>query len=85
MVTVFALNRSVADAVPLRVDLKSDRRYDLAQASRLHDDDPYAGNTAENPNRVRPYDIDDVKLDDDALESVLPPLSWDVYRLTPTH
>lgn len=82
-VTVFAINRSVADPIPLRVELKSDDRYTLAEATRLHDDDPYAGNTANDPNRVKPYPIDDARIDHGVLESHLPPLSWNVFRLTP--
>jgi alpha-N-arabinofuranosidase len=83
VVTVFAINRSVTEAAPLRVELKGDRAYSLALASRLHDDDPYAGNTADAPNSVVPRTIEDATVDGSVLQSMLPPLSWNVFRLSP--
>jgi alpha-N-arabinofuranosidase len=83
IVTVFAVNRSVADAIPLRVELKGDRPYGLALTSRLHEDDFSAGNSADEPNRVTPSPIDDASFDGNVLDSILPPVSWNVYRLAP--
>lgn len=82
-VTVFAVNRSVSEAIPLRVELKGDTRYSLESTSRLHDADPYAGNTADDPNRVTPSTIEDARVDRGELRSVLPALSWNVFRLLP--
>jgi alpha-N-arabinofuranosidase len=83
IVTVFAVNRSVADAIPLRVELKGGRPYGLTLTSRLHEDDFSAGNSADEPNRVTPSPIDDASFDGNVLESALPPVSWNVYRLAP--
>ncbi len=83
IVTVFAVNRSVADAIPVRVELKGDRPYALTLTSRLHEDDFFVGNSADDPNRVTPSPIDDASFDGKVLDSVLPPVSWNVYRLAP--
>jgi alpha-N-arabinofuranosidase len=84
VVTVFAINRSVTETAPLRVELKSNRAYSLALASRLHDDNPYAGNTADAPNSVVPRSIEDATVAGSVLQSMLPPLSWNVFRLSPS-
>jgi alpha-N-arabinofuranosidase len=83
IVTVFAVNRSVSDGIPLRVELKGDRAYSLDLTSRLHDADPYAGNSAGDPDRVIPETIEDATVSDGVLRSLLPPLSWNVFRLSP--
>jgi alpha-N-arabinofuranosidase len=80
-VTVFAVNRSISDAIPLRVEFKGDQDVRMIEAIRLHDQDPNATNTAGDPNRVMPRSIDDVILDRASLTSTLPPFSWNVYRL----
>jgi alpha-N-arabinofuranosidase len=82
--TVFAVNRSVSEAVPLRVELKGDGKHQLTLTSRLHDDDPYAGNTADAPNSVVPRSIEDATVAGSVLQSMLPPLSWNVFRLSPS-
>lgn len=83
LVTVFAINRSIADSILLRAELKGSQHCTLVHTSRLHDDDPQVGNTAGAPNRVAPQPIENVRLDGGSMESVLPPLSWNVYRLEP--
>lgn len=80
-VTVFALNRSVDEPVRLRAQLPGPGRLRLVEATRLHDADPHATNTADQPNRVTPRPIADAKLNGHVLETVLPPLSWNVFRL----
>ena len=84
LVTVFAVNRSVSEGIPLQVELKGDGAYALDMTSRLHDDDPYAGNSADDPDRVIPETIEDATVSDGVLRSLLPPLSWNVFRLSPT-
>ena len=81
MVTVFAVNRSMDNAVPLRVDFKGNETLRLHESIRLHDADPYATNTAGAPDRVIPAAIDGATLDGKTLASMLPPFSWSVYRL----
>jgi len=79
-VTVFALNRSVDEPVRLHATLQTPARLRLVEAARLHDADPNATNTADQPNRVRPRPITDATLDGQVLDVVLPPLSWNVFR-----
>ncbi len=66
------------------MELKGDGAYALDMTSRLHDDDPYAGNSADDPDRVIPETIEDATVSDGVLRSLLPPLSWNVFRLSPT-
>lgn len=79
-VTVFSVNRSMESAVPLHVELRGKETLRLIEAIRLHDNDPYATNTAYVPDRVVPTAIDDVTFDAGVIESLLPPFSWNVYR-----
>ncbi len=52
----------------------------------LADADRHARNTLERPDRVRPTPLDPdnggAVLDGDQLSALLPPLSWNVIRLT---
>ncbi len=52
----------------------------LIEGIRLHADDPYLVNTADEPNRVVPRPIPDATCTGSQLDDVLPPLSWNVYR-----
>ena len=48
----------------------------------ISDDDPGAVNTLSLPDRVVPKTLDDPKLDGGRLQAVLPPLSWNMIRLS---
>lgn len=78
--TLFAVNRSVDKAIPLRATLNSSALQRLVEAIQLHDDDPYAVNTADQPDRVIPREIANATCDGNRLEAWLPPLSWNVFR-----
>jgi alpha-L-arabinofuranosidase len=81
-VTVFAVNRDQTTPVALDLDVRSLPSLSSASHVAIADDDPDAVNTLESPDRVVPRDQDDPKLDGGRLQAVLPPLSWNMIRLT---
>jgi len=83
-VTIFAVNRSQHEALPLEVDLRGlSGLTTVIEHSILTDADPDAKNTLADPDRVTPRTVDDTVLDaaTGKLAAVLPPLSWNVIRL----
>jgi alpha-N-arabinofuranosidase len=55
--------------------------YRLVEHLALHDDDPSATNTEDDPERVTPRP-GDASLDGSTLRAVLPPISWHCIRLS---
>ena len=82
-VTLFAVNRDQHEPLVLDVDLRSLPRLAAAGHVALFDADPEATNTAANPDRVTPTRQPDAKVTDGRLSVQLPPLSWNMLRLTP--
>jgi alpha-L-arabinofuranosidase len=82
-VCLFAVNRSTTDPLPLTADLRSLGAMRIAEHSVLADDDRDARNTAEQPDRVVPRPGRDARLEERRLTVTLPPVSWNVLRLTP--
>ncbi|MFF1769779.1 alpha-N-arabinofuranosidase [Streptomyces sp. NPDC058249] len=80
-VTVFAVNRSQSETLPLEVALSGLELTTLIEHSALADADPDAKNTLDAPERVTPHTIDGTTLQDGRLTAVLEPLSWNVIRL----
>jgi alpha-N-arabinofuranosidase len=88
-VTVFAVNRSQTEALPLTVDLRGLNLTRVIEHSVLTDADPDARNTLVDPNRVTPRAVRGTALAGAGvgveagatLNAVLPPLSWNVIRL----
>jgi alpha-N-arabinofuranosidase len=84
--SLFVVNRSTTDGVDLRVDLSGLRREfgrDLAvtESHLLHDDDPYAANTLDDPERVSVRDAA-ASVDGDVLSCALPAVAWAAIRLS---
>ena len=73
IVTVFAVNLSLRDKVELEEALQFDD-VELFEHIQIHDDQPLAMNSLNNPERIVPKYI---KIDDKVL---LAPLSWNVLR-----
>jgi alpha-N-arabinofuranosidase len=80
-VTVFAVNRSRTEPLPLTVELRGLNLSRVVEHSALTDADPDAKNTLHDPERVALHLIDDTILADSNLNATLPPLSWNVIRL----
>jgi alpha-L-arabinofuranosidase len=66
----------------LDVDLRSTPSLTTATHVAIADDDPDAVNTLQQPDRVQPRRLDDPKLDGGRIQAVLPPLSWNMIRLS---
>ena len=84
LLTLFALNRSLTESLPL--DLRAGGYAGLAvkQALQLCDADLKAINSRDNPDRVQPQPLRAVKAAQDRLEATLAPASWTVIQLTIT-
>jgi alpha-L-arabinofuranosidase len=80
--TLFAVNRDPAQALPLECDLRPLSGARLAAHSMLAGDDPLAVNTAEQPERVKPRPGPRGQIEDGVLRVTLPALSWNVLRFT---
>jgi alpha-N-arabinofuranosidase len=80
-VTIFAVNRSQTEPLPLTVELRGLNLSQVVEHSVLTDVDPDAKNTLHDPERVAPQLVDDTILDGTGLNATLPPLSWNVIRL----
>ncbi|GGS21634.1 alpha-N-arabinofuranosidase [Streptomyces aureoverticillatus] len=81
-VTVFAVNRSRRDSLPLEVTVAGLGLTSVVEHSALADTDPEARNTREDPERVAPHAVADTSLRDGVLHADLEPLSWNVIRLS---
>ena len=79
--TVFALNRHLTEALPLRLVLRGFRELSLAAARQLRHEDLKAANTREQPERVAPARLDGIETAADQLRLQLAPASWNVIRL----
>ncbi|MBR7831737.1 alpha-N-arabinofuranosidase [Actinospica durhamensis] len=85
-VTIFAVNRSQSEALPLQVDLRGlDHLTRVIEHVGIHDENPDAANTLAEPERValRPIEGSAVTVTGAgrALTATLPPLSWSLIRL----
>lgn len=74
VVTVFAVNLGLRETVEFDCQLQFDD-VKLVQHIQMHDNQPLAGNTFENPQRIVPKNISI-----DGTQILLPPLSWNVLR-----
>jgi alpha-N-arabinofuranosidase len=79
--TVLAVNRSQDGTIPLEVDLSAWKSLELIEATCLTSDDVEATNTVDAPDRVRPFTLPDVTIDDGIVTADLPRISWAVLRL----
>jgi len=79
--TVFAINRSLDEAMPLDIALSGFGTLALAEALVLCHDDLDAVNTMEDPDKVRPMPLDGVSVTGDRVVLSLPAASWAMLRL----
>jgi alpha-L-arabinofuranosidase len=81
-VTIFAVNRSLTDAIELTADLRDFSCLQKVEHTVLHHDDVKAVNTEEHPDNVKPVPGAGGKLDGGRLTISIPALSWNVIHLT---
>jgi alpha-N-arabinofuranosidase len=81
---VLAVNRDENHAHPLRLSCSSlpttGSPLVVDNAMQLHDDDPHAMNSADDPLRVTPYGIPASFDEDGNLDFSMPPISWSAVR-----
>ncbi|MFD3480458.1 alpha-N-arabinofuranosidase [Streptomyces sp. NPDC058695] len=80
-VTVFAVNRSQTESLPLEVVMHGLELSEVVAHSVLADADPDARNTLAEPERVAPHQVTGTVLEGSTLKTTLEPLSWNVIRL----
>lgn len=80
-VTVFAVNRHLAEALPLTIDLRSFGAFRVLEHIVLASDDLKAGNTQAEPNRVVPHAGGNAAADGTAISATLSRASWNVIRV----
>jgi alpha-N-arabinofuranosidase len=78
----FVVNRHPSEPVSFTANLRAFPGARLETATVLADDDWRAANTLEQPDRVAPRPHADATVDEDTLRTVLPPVSWNVFRLS---
>jgi len=81
-VTLFAVNRDRRQELPLDLDLRACPGLVRGKHVVVHDSDPDAANTADQPDRVAPRPLEDVKVSDGRATVLLPALSWSMIRLS---
>ena len=79
--TLFALNRSLTEEMPLRVNAEGFSGLVVEQALQLHDTDLKAVNIKANPDRVKPSALASVRAEGHCLTATLLPASWNVIRV----
>jgi alpha-N-arabinofuranosidase len=79
--TLFALNRHLAEAMPLEVRLRALQASSVEVARTMHDRDLKAVNSKDEPDRIQPMPLPDVRIEADRLLASLPPASWNVIRV----
>ncbi|GAA4721272.1 alpha-N-arabinofuranosidase [Phytohabitans rumicis] len=79
---VFAVNRSTDAPLSLEIDTRALGKTRVTEAYTLAGDDPYARNTADEPDRVSPRPNSSAVADSGSLRATLPPVSWNVIRLS---
>jgi len=82
-VAVFAVNRHRYEPLTVTADVRTGGAATVVEHRVLHEDDPYAVNTADEPERVVPRTGAGAVLADGRLRVTLPPLSWSMLRLAP--
>lgn len=82
-ITVFAVNRSLDETLPLAVELRGFKdSYVVEDVIVLSHPDPKATNTEDNPDNVQPH-AGCAAFEEGLLRANLAPLSWNVLRLMP--
>lgn len=80
--TVFAVNRHLAEALPLEMDLRSFGGFQIKEHIVLEHEDLKASNTLEVPDRVKPHFAGNASISSKGqIEAVLGKASWNVIRL----
>ena len=83
-VAVFVVNRHPSEPVSFSTDLRAFGSVELAEATMLWDEDLFAVNTMEEPERVTPKPHSSARVVGTELEAELPRASWSMFVLQVT-
>ena len=78
---IFAVNKDLAQDIGLTVELRQFAGYGLLEHVALADEDLYAVNTQEDPNRIAPALCEGAAVENGKLNAVLRHKSWNMIRL----
>jgi alpha-N-arabinofuranosidase len=79
--TLFLLNRHLAEPMTLDLSAKGFAGLKIASAHQLCDGDLTALNTRDQPDRIKPSRLNDIDIRGADLHATLAPASWNVVRL----
>jgi alpha-N-arabinofuranosidase len=79
--TLFAINRSLDEAMPLEIGAIGFGALTLTEAAVLRHADLDAVNSLEDPDRVAPVPLSGVVVAGERVTATLPPASWSILRL----
>jgi alpha-N-arabinofuranosidase len=79
--TIFAVNRDLANSMPIVGDARDFPGMRIVDQIQMTNSDLKAYNTASQPNAVAPHPTNSAVLEDGFLKAILPPASWNVIRL----
>jgi len=79
---VFVVHRGRDESIDLSIDVSGLGDVEVVETHLLHDEDPYARNTLDDPERVRPGTVQ-TRLENGILRLTLPPIAWAAIALRP--
>ncbi|MFB3978680.1 MULTISPECIES: arabinosylfuranosidase ArfA [Microbacterium] len=78
---VFLVHRGRHEPVDIAIDISGFGDVELVETHVLHDDDPSASNTLEQPDRVQPRPLEGAHIEGGILHVTLPPIAWAALAL----
>ncbi len=84
-VVLFAINRHLEETLDLNIDLQSFPTMKVADHRRIAGGDLRRINSAHDQLSIVPETVSDSRVDGSRLTASLPPLSWQMIRLTPVN
>ncbi|MFN3949800.1 alpha-N-arabinofuranosidase [Microbacterium sp.] len=77
---IFLVHRGREEAIEVTIDVSGLGAAEIVETHLLHDDDPYARNTLDDPERVQPRAVES-RLEGGILRVTLPPIAWAALAL----
>jgi alpha-N-arabinofuranosidase len=80
-VAIFVININDKDEYPLSIDASGFEGYDSVSHVAMFTEDMDARNSFDNPDAIKPVNVDNVTLSDGIIKTYVKPLSWNVIVL----
>lgn len=78
---IFALNRSLDSEIKFSLDARRFGKLSVVEALTMSHQDLEATNTSDAPEHVKPVALEGVQIEDNRVQAILPPASWNLLRL----